>query len=290
MLPFALGSAAACLALVGAVASCSAVAPSSGARGDFARATSSRFASAGAAGDHAARAPRVAVADLTGADVFYLARCPSGMASVDGRFCIDRWEASLVEVLEGGDERPWSAFRPVDGHVVRAVTQPGVPPQGYISAVQASDACKLAGKRLCRPMEWRTACVGSKPTRFGYGDKQVPRRCNDYGSSPVIRTFGLNGMTHRGWGWDKLNAPSLNQMSRTVAPTGAHEDCTNDFGVYDMVGNLHEWVADPKGAFYGGYFQDTTSQGEGCTYQTVAHSPRYHDYSTGFRCCADVTR
>ena len=57
-----------------------------------------------------------------------------------------------------------------------------------------------------------------------------------------------------------------------------------------MVGNLHEWVADPSGTFYGGYYQDVSSKGhgEGCGYLTTAHEARYHDYSTGFRCCADV--
>jgi len=57
-----------------------------------------------------------------------------------------------------------------------------------------------------------------------------------------------------------------------------------------MVGNLHEWVADPAGTFYGGYYQDVASvgHGEGCGYLTTAHEARYHDYSTGFRCCSDV--
>ena len=27
--------------------------------------------------------------------------------------------------------------------------------------------------------------------------------------------------------------------------------------------------------------------GDGCTYRTAAHEFTYHDYSTGFRCCAD---
>ena len=27
--------------------------------------------------------------------------------------------------------------------------------------------------------------------------------------------------------------------------------------------------------------------GAGCLYATTAHAQSYHDYSTGFRCCAD---
>jgi formylglycine-generating enzyme required for sulfatase activity len=87
-----------------------------------------------------------------------------------------------------------------------------------------------------------------------------------------------------------MNQPQLNQLDGTLARTGEHAGCTNGYGVFDMVGNLHEWVADSRGTFYGGYYQDVASvgHGEGCGYLTTAHEARYHDYSTGFRCCADV--
>jgi formylglycine-generating enzyme required for sulfatase activity len=55
-----------------------------------------------------------------------------------------------------------------------------------------------------------------------------------------------------------------------------------------MVGNLHEWVADPSGTFQGGYYLDTQENGPGCEYRTTAHVFDYHDYSTGFRCCRDL--
>jgi hypothetical protein len=55
-----------------------------------------------------------------------------------------------------------------------------------------------------------------------------------------------------------------------------------------MVGNLHEWVDDAAGTFRGGYYMDTSRNGDGCSYQTTAHDFAYHDYSTGFRCCIDA--
>jgi formylglycine-generating enzyme required for sulfatase activity len=97
-------------------------------------------------------------------------------------------------------------------------------------------------------------------------------------------------MFGRRWSWQNMTNPLLNQMADTLAKTGAHDGCTNGYGVFDMVGNLHEWVADANGTFYGGYYQDTHQHGEGCLYATTAHSASYHDYSTGFRCCADVAR
>ncbi len=216
--------------------------------------------------------------------------CPPDMASIDDRFCVDKYEAHLVEMLDNGDERPWSPFQPIEGHTVRAVSEPGVVPQGYISEVQAQYACAHSGKRLCKPREWVKACMGPEPTTYGYGKQNEPGRCNDSGRSPVVALYGsTSDMGDRAqWNWDHMNDPQLNQLDGTVAKTGSHDQCTNGYGVYDMVGNLHEWVADPAGSFQGGYYQDTHLNGDGCTYKTTAHAAWYHDYSTGFRCCEDV--
>lgn len=213
-------------------------------------------------------------------------KCPRAMVEIEGMFCIDRYEATLVDVLPNGDERAHSPFTPVDAqHIVRAVSAPNVFPQGYISAVEAQRACTASGKRLCRVNEWGKACRGPETRSFGYGDRREPGRCNDTGKNPVLSLYGRGH-----WNWSTMNQPALNQQDGTLSRTGEHSDCTNGYGVYDMVGNLHEWVADPKGTFYGGYYQDVASvgHGEGCGYQTTAHEARYHDYSTGFRCCADV--
>jgi hypothetical protein len=59
-----------------------------------------------------------------------------------------------------------------------------------------------------------------------------------------------------------------------------------------MVGNVHEWTADPKGTFRGGYYLDTHINGDGCDYRTVAHEATYHRLLDRLRCCADfaITR
>lgn len=215
--------------------------------------------------------------------------CPANMASVDDRFCVDKYEASLVEVLPSGEERAFPYFQAVEGHKVRAVSEKGVYPQGYISGKEAANACKASGKRLCKPEEWRVACKGPEKQRYGYANDRKPGQCNDTGKSPI-------GMIHastiaNGTAFSSnaiMNDPQLNQQPGTLAETGSHGDCSNGYGVYDMVGNIHEWVDDPKGTFQGGYYQDVQKNGEGCGYRTDAHEVWYHDYSTGFRCCADV--
>ncbi len=218
--------------------------------------------------------------------------CPPDMASIDDRYCIDRYEASLVELLPNGEERPFSPFLSLDAQkpfpVVRAISVGHVVPQGYISELQAKTACARSGKRLCKPTEWRAACKGPDHTTYGYGTQNEARRCNDHGRAPMAAVFGLGGNSDpKQWG-PRMNDPQLNQVDGTVAKTGDHSGCTNGYGVYDMVGNVHEWVDDPDGTFLGGYYLDIHQNGDGCDYRTGAHDVWYHDYSTGFRCCADV--
>jgi sulfatase modifying factor 1 len=227
------------------------------------------------------------------------ARCPAEMALVDDRACVDRWEASLVERVtaptgRGSVERPWSPFLPVEGHEhrVRAVSRPGVIPQAYISGKQAAEACSASGKRLCASDEWERACRGPSNFQFPYGDRRRAGACNDdiRPVHPVTEVGKLLGIPRDRLWQDGMNQSIINQLPNTLLPTGERAECTNEYGIFDMVGNVHEWVDDPDGTFRGGYYMDTTKNGEGCSYHTTAHDFTYHDYSTGFRCCMDPER
>jgi hypothetical protein len=214
------------------------------------------------------------------------ARCAPDMGLVFGVVCVDRYEASVVERAPDGAlvaHAPNQAFEA--GHVYVARSVPGVLPQAYVSGAQALAACREAGKRLCAPVEWRAACGGSQGYAFPYGPDRVPGRCHDSGPNPML-TFHAD-TRGRGYGPLELNDPRNVELDGTLAKTGAFPECVNDFGVYDMVGNLHEWTADPNGTFQGGYWLDTSLHGDGCAYRTIAHPFDYHDYSIGFRCCAD---
>ncbi len=198
--------------------------------------------------------------------------CPSGMAHID-HFCIDRWEAHLegrspYEVPESGV----------------AATAGGVVPQGYISGDVAATACAAAGKRLCSSQEWLRACGGATGTTYPYGDVYDSTACNEGRTGhPMEELFGdaVN------WMPEQMNDPRLNQLPNSLDRTGANPACVSAEGVYDLHGNLHEWVADADGVFRGGFYVDAVINGVGCSYRTTAHSRSYHDYSTGFRCCAD---
>jgi hypothetical protein len=214
------------------------------------------------------------------------APCPGGMSPVGEALC----SAASVGARGGrrgaGAALAHSPYLPVTGLRVAAVSKRGTVPQGYINRDEADAACHEAGKRLCTDAEWLRACQGPNRTTYPYGDTRKPGYCVDTGRiAPLSRLFAGTGIDF--YQFLPMNDPRLNQIPGTLAPTGTFARCTNAFRVYDMVGNLHEWTADPEGTFRGGFYLDTQINGEGCLYRTVAHATSYHDYSTGFRCCKD---
>lgn len=210
--------------------------------------------------------------------------CLPGMVRVDD-FCVDRFEAIVVAMTNDG-WAPMSPYaHPDDSLTLAALSVEGAIPQGHISQIQAADACAMAGKRLCDDGEWLRACQGALGTTYPYGDELEPGRCNDARAChPVVQFFESN----ESWVWSELGHPCIGQLPEGLAAAGAHADCATAEGAMDMMGNLHEWTADPAGTFRGGFYVDTVINGAGCGYATTAHSVAHHDYSTGFRCCADA--
>lgn len=212
--------------------------------------------------------------------------CPAGMVPIDAASgCIDRFEASLEEVLADGSTASWSPYFNPGTRRVRAVSLRGAVPQAYISGVQAGNACAEAGKRLCTDGEWLRACQGSAGSTYPYGDTHVLDRCNETRPEghPAVEYFG----TSAPWIWSELHHPCIDQLPDSLARTGEYALCETESGAFDMSGNLHEWTADPAGTFRGGFYFDATINGPGCLYATTAHDSGHWDYSTGFRCCAD---
>jgi sulfatase modifying factor 1 len=221
--------------------------------------------------------------------------CPKGMVSIAGEYCIDRYEAATVVI----DAPPTAKRKPktlrrhapyerVEGGHVMAVSEKGRVPQAHISRDQAEVACRNAGKRLCLDDEWVRACRGAKATTYPYGDEHREGQCNDAGVSGFNKLFGPGNNVPpdaSAYNATNMNDPRLNQLPGTLAKAGAFSQCRSSAKVYDLVGNLHEWTADPAGTFRGGYYLDTHLNGDGCNYRTTAHDRTYHDYSTGFRCC-----
>lgn len=233
-------------------------------------------------------------------------RCPPDMAPV-GDYCVDKYEAHLVRADAPNVVLPHYETPPA-GVAIMARSRAGIAPQGYVNRADAARACKGAQKRLCTAKEWYGACSGSQKTKYPYGATEIPGRCNTGKQHLMQRLFGV-GVPYTYL--NHFNSPKLHKEPGFLSKTGEYAQCVNDYGLFDMVGNLHEWVADdvsmklldevplefgPKllgadgsGAFMGGYFSSQGEHGHGCTYTTATHAADYHDYSTGFRCCSSMS-
>jgi formylglycine-generating enzyme len=238
--------------------------------------------------------------------------CPPEMVSVRGQFCIDRYEVSAID----SRERPLSPYYPPSHDELvhlfgvfrsvtprrsapslplppefslserfdaRATSRPNVVPSGYLSGVVARRICENAGKRLCSPSEWVTACKGQGATKFPYGERYSEGACNVFREAhPAVVLYGDASKNHLD--------PRLNLAEGPAGPllrrTGETPTCRSVWGadaIYDMVGNLDEWVDDPQGAFQGGFYARSTR--DGCDARITVHPPPYSDYSLGTRCC-----
>jgi len=187
-------------------------------------------------------------------------RCPEDMVAIQGSFCIDRYEASRPDATatsQGTDNS-------------KAMSRPGVLPWLVSSNAEAQSACEAAGKRLCTPQEWEIACKGPKNTVYAYGDTYDPKVCNG------IDTFcRCDPYPHC---YDDCGADFH------LAPTGSFEDCKNDWGVYDMNGNVWEHVlgGDGRNVRGGAYNCHDSVTLHRCDYVPRTWTPS----ALGFRCCS----
>ena len=247
------------------------------------------------------------------------AHCPAEMVRVE-QFCIDRYEMATVDHQTGELLSPfyppkvslvervllsWNLERRSFGrlrarsvplpelprvqqtrrdYTPRAVSRPGIVPQGYLSQTLARLACENAGKRLCTEDEWITACRGEQRRKFPYGDEYEEGRCNVY--VRLHPAFALHGSASYGHRDPRLNLVENSEGRALLRPTGATPQCASRWNgdrIYDLVGNIDEWVDAEKAQFLGGFYARGTR--EGCEAHVRSHVAAYYDYSTGGRCC-----
>ncbi len=197
---------------------------------------------------------------------------------VANTFCVDRWEASLVDRVTG---MPLSPYYPPDRRLALqiaatwehdrleigseearrmpvpelpawqrdheadplAVSRPGVKPNGYVSSTMAARACENAQKRLCRRDEWVKACEGEAARPFPYGETYAPGACNVFRAAhPGIVLHDNPSIGH----FDpRMNLVTEKDGSPLLRVTGATPRCKSEWdgdAAWDMNGNLDEWA------------------------------------------------
>ncbi|MBM4367413.1 MAG: thioredoxin domain-containing protein, partial [Deltaproteobacteria bacterium] len=139
----------------------------------------------------------------------------------------------------------------------------------------AKAACEKAGKRLCTEAEWVSACQNARAeddnkngqfgddmiegTAYPYGDFHDDNRC-----------------------WDDKEGEKFRPVY-----TGELPGCVTPTGVYDLTGNVEEWVGDSAehAALMGGAF-DTSEDHARCYRRNDTFGAGYAAPRTGFRCCS----
>ena len=130
--------------------------------------------------------------------------------------------------------------------------------------------------RACTDMRDGKHCFAYQPgSNHPIGDAQHLRFCMDPFEAPNVR-FGK---------------PLVMQSAVDgEAWCGARARCGTSDGIYDLVGNVEEWVQSRASrrwpeTLIGGFWAKPWT---GCRGANDAHETTFRFYKTGFRCCADA--
>jgi len=204
--------------------------------------------------------------------------CPEDMVPIGDGFCIDRYEVSRPDATSesfGSDESVATSRAGVLPWMVNPMTHQ------HLLTFQA--ACASAGKHLCTKEEWLAACQGTPPsTTYVFGNTFEPETCNcvdtfcdDYCQDHGITPDRCNTGTNCGYAYNCFHEVA----------TGTFPQCTNEYGTFDINGNVWEVVpssSDGRGyEVRGGAFNCASAAARlKCTYNAG-----WNDLYAGFRCC-----
>ncbi|MBL8743624.1 MAG: SUMF1/EgtB/PvdO family nonheme iron enzyme [Myxococcales bacterium] len=165
--------------------------------------------------------------------------------------------------------------------------QKGATPRNLTSWQEAKDTCEGIGKRLCTDVEFTFACEGEAIKPHVTGFARDPAKCS-YDRPYRPRTF--NFLKHDACLADPACKAALEAIDQRL-PAGSMPECVSDDGVYDLNGNVNEWIALPNRGFSkraglkGGWWGPVRDR---CRPITTFHGESDYGYEVGFRCCKDA--
>jgi formylglycine-generating enzyme required for sulfatase activity len=163
----------------------------------------------------------------------------------------------------------------------------GAIPRNLTSWQEAKDTCEGIGKRLCTDVEFEFACEGEAMKPHVTGFERDPGKCS-FDRPYRERKFAF--FKHEACLADPACKAALEAIDQRL-PAGAMPACVSDHGVFDLNGNVNEWVELPGKGFSkraglkGGWWGPVRDR---CRPITTFHGESDYGYEVGFRCCKDA--
>ncbi|MBK9262046.1 MAG: SUMF1/EgtB/PvdO family nonheme iron enzyme [Polyangiaceae bacterium] len=165
--------------------------------------------------------------------------------------------------------------------------QKGELPALLVSWGDAKKLCEEKGKRLCMEAEYNFACEGEAMLPYTYGYERDATACN------IDREYRKREKSLKKYERCMKKPECKAELARLDQrlPTGSMPRCVSPFGVYDLNGNINEWVERPKQKYpnrsglKGGWWGPVRGR---CRPTVGFHKEDDYGYEEGFRCCKDA--
>ncbi len=181
-------------------------------------------------------------------------------------YCLDPYETTVAEYRKcsdrgacrrAGKENVWPGITNVQRKIydpLCTITDPvakATHPVNCVDWDQAREACEARGARLPTEAEWEFAARGPDGRTYPWGD--------DPPSAKLLNACGKECVAWQRAHPEPDTTPALMYAADdgypNTAPVGSFPEGKSRYGIYDVVGNVWEWVAD----FHADYEQGAAS-------------------------------